>query len=161
MHDLDQQPHVEVDIHEIQQYQEDLTTPATNKLSYLTAPTLERHQQQPQTQQLAQPQQPQTQQPVHQLERRAVAVLLLVPPTVRRLRHPWMARRIAPMVVILHAGPDQQLQQGCGHHHYRISVKPHHGLLTHRRVHLLPRTGPASTSPHHYELSAADDTTYA
>ena len=153
MHDLDQQPHVEVNIHEHRQYQEALTTPAINRLSSLTAPTLER-----------QTQQPRTQQPVHQLERRAVAVLLLVPPTVRRLRHPWMARRIAPMVVILHAGPDQQLQQGCEHHHDHISDKPHqphHGLLTHRRVHLHPPTGPASTSPHHYELSAADGTTFA
>ena len=86
MHDLDQQPHVEVNIHEHQQYQEDLTTPAISRLSYPTAQTLEQHQQLHQHQQ-----QPQTQQPAHRLERRAVAVPMLVPPTVRRHRRPWMA----------------------------------------------------------------------
>ena len=142
MHDLDQQPHVEVNIHEHQQYQEDLTTPVISRLSYLTAQTWEQHQQHQH--------QPQTQQTAHHLERRAAVQLV-----------PWMARRIAPMVVILYAGPDQQLQQGCAHHHDLIGVRPHHGLLTHRRVHLHLPTGPASTSRHHYVHFAAIGTTSA
>ena len=150
MHDLDQQPHVEVDIHETQQHQEDLTTPATNRLSCLTAPILEQHLQQLQTQQ-----------PAHRLERRAAAVLLLVPPTVRRLKRPWMVRRIVPVVVILHAGPDGELLRACGPRQNDMYGRPHPEQLTPRRVHLHPPTGPASTSPHHYELSAADGTTYA
>ena len=142
MHDLDQQPHVEVDIHEHQQYQEDLTTPVISKLSYLTAQTWEQHQQHQH--------QPQTQQTAHHLERRAAVQLV-----------PWMARRIAPMVVILHAGPDQQHPVACVRHHAHTSAVRHHGLLMHRRVHLHPATGPALTLPRHCELSAADGTTSA
>ena len=142
MHDLDQRLHVEVDIHETQQYQEDLTTPVISKLSYLTAQTWEQHQQHQH--------QPQTQQTAHHLERRAAVQLV-----------PWMARRIAPMVVILHAGPDQQHPVACVRHRAHISAVRHHGLLMHRRVHLHPATGPALTLPRHCELSAADGTTSA
>ena len=142
MHDLDQQPHVEVNIHEHQLYQEDLTTPVISKLSYLTAQTWEQHQQHQH--------QPQKQQTAHHLERRAVVQLV-----------PWMARRIAPMVVILHAGPDQQHLVACVRHHAHTSAVRHHGLLMHRRVHLHPATGPALTLPRHCELSAADGTTSA
>ena len=148
MHDLDQQLHVEVDIHETQQYQEDPTTPATSRLSCPTAPTLEQHQQQHQTQHL---QQPQTQQLAHQLERRAAAVLLL----------PWMVRRIAPVAVILHAGPDGELLRACGLRQNDTYGRPHPEQLTPLRVHLHLQTGPASTSPRHYELSAAVGTTFA
>ena len=142
MHDLDQLQYVEVDIHETQQYQEDLTTPVISKLSYLTAQTWEQHQQHQH--------QPQTQQTAHHLERRAAVQLV-----------PWMARRIAPMVVIHHAGPGQQHPVECVRHHAHTSVVRHHGLLMHRRVHLHPATGPALTLPRHCELSAADGTTSA
>ena len=142
MHDLDQLQYVEVDIHEHQQYQEDLTTPVISRLSYLTAQTWEQHQQHQH--------QPQTQQTAHHLERRAAVQLV-----------PWMARRIAPMVVILHAGPDQQHPVACVRHRAHISAVRHHGLPMHRRVHLHPATGPALTSPRHCELSAADGTTSA
>ena len=149
MHDLDRQPHVEVNIHEHQLYQEDLTTPVISKLSYLTAQTWEQHQQHQH--------QPQTQQTAHHLERRAAAQqhqtqLQLVL---------WMARGIAPMVVILRAGPDQQLLLACVRHHAHTSAEQHHGLLMHRRAHLRPATGPALTLPRHCELSAADGTTSA
>ena len=150
MHDLDQQHHhVEVDIHELQQYLEDLMSPVIGKLSYLTAQTWEQHQQHQH--------QPQTQQTAHHLERRAAAQqhqtqLQLVL---------WMARGIAPMVVILRAGPDQQLLLACVRHHAHTSAEQHHGLLMHRRAHLRPATGPALTLPRHCELSAADGTTSA
>lgn len=150
MHDLDQQhQHVEVDIHELQQYLEDLMSPVISKLSYLTAQTWEQHQQHQH--------QPQTQQTAHHLERRAAAQ--------QHQTHlqpvPWMARGIAPMVVILRAGPDQQLLLACVRHHAHTSAEQHHGLLMHRRVHLRPATGPALTLPRHCELSAADGTTSA
>ena len=98
MHDLDQLQYVEVDIHEHQQYQEDLTTPVISKLSYLTAQTWEQHQQHQH--------QPQTQQTAHHLERRAAAQQHQHQPETQLQLVPWMARGIAPMVVILHAGPD-------------------------------------------------------
>ena len=150
MHDLDQQhQHVEVDIHELQQYLEDLMSPVIGKLSYLTAQTWEQHQQHQH--------QPQTQQTAHHLERRAAAQqhqtqLQLVL---------WMARGIAPMVSIPHAGPDQQPPLACVRHHAHTSAVWHHGLLMHRRVHLHPATGLALTLPRHCELSAADGMTSA
>ena len=101
MHELDQQHHVEVDIHEDQLHQAVPTTPATSKLSYLTAQTLEQHQQ------------PQTQQRAHRLERRAAAVQLLVPPKVRRHQRPWMIEGIAPLAVIVRVDPGQQRHHGC------------------------------------------------
>ena len=116
-----------------------------NRLSYLTAQTWEQHQQHQQHQH-----QPQTQQTAHHLERRAVVQLVQ-----------WMARGIAPMVVILRAGPDQQLLLACVRHHAHTSAEQHHGLLMHRRAHLRPATGPALTLPRHCELSAADGTTSA
>ena len=149
MHDLDQQPHVEVNIHEHQQYQEDRTTPVISRLSYLTAQTWEQHQQHQH--------QPQTQQTAHHLERRAAAQQH----QTRLQLVLWMARGIAPMVVILRAGPDQQLLLACVRLHAHTSAEQHHGLLTHRRVHLRPATGPALTLPRHCELSAADGTTSA
>ena len=73
----------------------------------------------------------------------------------------WMVRGIAPMVVILRAGPDQQLLLACVRHHAHTSAEQHHGLLMHRRAPLRPATGPALTLPRHCELSAADGTTSA
>ena len=148
MHELDQQHHVEVHIHEGQLYQAVLTTPATSKLSYLTAQTLEQHQQ-------PQHQQPQTQQRAHRLERRAAAMQLLVLPKVRRHKRPWKIEGIAPVAVIFRVDPGQQLHRGCEHRRGLINGRPHLGLLTRRLAHPHRLTGHASTSPRHFEHSAA------
>ena len=150
--------------HDRLRHQVDLTTPATSKLSYLTAPTLEQHQQQLKHHH----QQPQKQQPQHQdrhraqqLERREAAVLQLVPPMVRRLRHLWRARRALPVAVLSQAVQGQQHHEECEHHHDHTNDKPHLVPLTRRPAHLRRPTGHASTSRHHYVRFAAIGTTSA
>ena len=134
--------HVEVSTHGVQLHQADHTTPATLKLNCLMARILEQHRAQ-------------------LLERRVVAVPLLDPLMVRRRQRPWKREAIALVVTVVRVDPDQQHQRGCEPHRGLISDKLHLGPLTPRLAHRRRPTGPASTSPPHYEHSAADGTTFA
>ena len=139
--------------HDRLRHQVDLTTPATPKLNYQMAQTWEHlklRQQKHQVQQRAQ-----------QLERREAAVLQLVPPMVRRLRHLWRARRALPVAVLSQAVQGQQHHEECEHHHDHINDKPHLVPLTRRPAHLRRPTGHALTSRHHYVHFAAIGTTSA
>ena len=132
--------------HDRLRHQVDLTTPATPKLNYQMAQTWEHHQ--------LRQQKHQVQQRAHQLERREAAVLQLVPPMVRRLRHLWRA-------VLSQAVQGQQHQEECEHHHDHINDKHQLALLTRRREHQPRPTGHASTSRHHYVHFAATGMTSA
>ena len=139
--------------HDRLRHQVDLTTPATPKLNYQMAQTWEHHQ--------LRQQKHQVQQRAHQLERREAAVLQLVPPIVRRLRHLWRARRALPVAVLSQAVQGQQHHEECEHHHDHTNDKSHLVLLTRRREHRPHPTGHASTSRHHYVHFAAIGTTSA
>ena len=89
------------------------------------------------------------------------AVPMLVPPMVRRLQRQWERATIALVVTVVRVDPDQQHHRGCEPHRGLITDRQHHALLMHLLAHRRRQTGHASTSPHHYELSAADGTTYA
>ena len=89
------------------------------------------------------------------------AVPLLVPPMVRRLQRQWKRAAIALAVTVVRVDPDQQHQRGYEPHRGLTSDRLHLVLLTHRLAHRRRLIGHASTSPHHYELSAADGTTFA
>ena len=153
MRELGQRCHDVANTHDRLQHQVDLTTPATLKLNYQMDPTWEHHKHQRQKHQV--------QHRAQQLERREAAVLQLVPPMVRRLRHLWRARRARPVAVLSQAVQGQQHHEECEHHHDHINAKPHLVLLTRRREHQPRPTGPASTSLLHYEHFAATGTTYA
>ena len=153
MRELGQHCHDVELTHDRLRHQVDLTTPATPKLNYQMAQTWEHHQ--------LRQQKHQVQQRAHQLERREAAVLQLVPPMVRRLRHLWRARRALPVAVLSQAVQGQQHHEECEHHHDHINDKHQLALLTRRREHQPRPTGPASTSPRHYEHFAATRTTCA
>ena len=89
------------------------------------------------------------------------AVPMLVLPMVRRLQRQWERATIALGVTVVRVGPGRQHHGGCEPHRGLITDRWHHALLTRPLVHRLQQTGHASTSPHHYELSAADGTTFA
>ena len=98
---------------------------------------------------------------VEQLERREAAMLQLVPPMVRRLQRQWERATIALVVTVVSGDPDQGHHRGCEPHRGLITDRSQHVLLTPPLAHRRQQTGPASTSPHHFELSAADGTTFA
>ena len=133
--------------HDRLRHQVDLTTPATPKLNYQMAQTWEHHQ--------LRQQKHQVQQRAHQLERREAAVLQLVPPRVRRLRHLWRARRALPVAALSQAVQGQQQQEECEPHRGRITDRWHLAPLTRLRAHRRQQTGHASTSRHHYVHFAA------
>ena len=89
------------------------------------------------------------------------AVPMLVLPMVRRLQRQWERATIALVVTVVRVGPDRQHHRGCEPHRGLITDRLHHALLTRLLAPRLQQTGHASTSPHHYELSAADGTTFA
>ena len=89
------------------------------------------------------------------------AVPMLVPPMVRRLQRQWERVTIALVVTVVSVDPGQDHDRGCEPHRGLITDRSQHALLTPLLVHRRQQTGPASTSPHHYELSAADGTTFA
>ena len=153
MRELGQHCHDVELTHDRLRHQVDLTTPATPKLNYQMAQTWEHHQ--------LRQQKHQVQQRAHQLERREAAVLQLVPPMVRRLRHLWRARRALPVTALPQAVEGQQHQEECEPHRGHITDRWHLAPLTRLRAHRRQQTGPVSTSPRHYELSAADGTTFA
>ena len=144
--------------HDRLRHQVDLTTPATLKHNYLMAQTSEQHQKQHQRQHHHQ-QRHQDRHRAHQLERREAAVLQLVPPRVRRHRRLWRAKTTSEALYQTVQG--QQHHEVCEHHHDHINDKHQLALLTRRREHQPRPTGPASTSPRHYEHFAATRTTCA
>ena len=89
------------------------------------------------------------------------AVPLLVPPMVRRLQRQWERATIALVVTVVSGDPDRGHHRGCEPHRGLITDRSQHVLLTPPLAHRRQQTGPASTSPHHFELSAADGTTFA
>ena len=142
MLELDQHIHVEVSTRGTQLHQADPATPVTLKLSCRTAQTWEQHQAQ-------------------LLERRVAAVPPLDPLMVRRRQRPWKREAIALVVTVVRVDPGRQHHQACEPHRGLISDRLHLGPLTPRLALQRRATGHASTSPHHYELSAADGTTFA
>ena len=136
-HDLD-----EASTHEHQPHQDNHTTPVTHKLNCPTALTW-------------------GQQRAQLLGRRVTAVPMLDLPMVRRLQRQWERATIALVVTVVSGDPDQGHHRGCEPHRGLITDRWHHVLLTRPPAHRLQQTGHASTSPRHYELSAADGTTFA
>ena len=134
--EFDQQFHVEAAIRDSQLPQVALTTPATNKLSFQTAPASEHHQHHQQRKQ---------QQDRHQ-ERREAAVPRLVPPIVRPLRHPWRMAGIAPVAVISREGPGPGLHQECELHLELTRGRWPLGPWTRPQAHPRLPTGRALTS---------------
>ena len=90
-----------------------------------------------------------------------MAVPLLDPPMVRRLQRQRERATIALVVTDRRLDPDRELRRGCGPHQNDTYGRPHPAQQTHRQAHRRRPTGPASTSPPHYEHSAADGTTFA
>ena len=136
-HDLD-----EASTHEHQPHQDNHTTPVTHKLNCPTALTW-------------------GQQRAQLLGRRVTAVPMLVPPMVRRLQRQWERATFALIVTGGRGDPGQDRHRGCEPHRGLITDRWRHALQMHRLAHRRRQTGPASTSPRHYELSAADGTTFA
>ena len=136
-HDLD-----EASTHEHQPHQDNHTTPVTHKLNCPTALTW-------------------GQQRAQLLGRRLMAVPLVVLPMARRLQRQWERATFALVVTGVRRDPDQECDRGCEPHRGHITDRWHLAPLTRLRAHRRQQTGPASTSPRHYELSAADGTTFA
>ena len=153
MRELGQHCHDVELTHDRLRHQVDLTTPATPKLNYQMAQTWEHHQ--------LRQQKHQVQQRAHQLERREAAMLQLVLPMVRRLRRQWERATFALVVTGVCRDHGQECDRGCEPHRGHITDRWHLAPLTRLRAHRRQQTGPASTSPRHYELSAADGTTFA
>ena len=136
-HDLD-----EASTHEHQPHQDNHTTPVTHKLNCPTALTW-------------------GQQRAQLLGRRLMAVPLVVLPMARRLQRQWERATIALVVTVRRVDPDRELLRGYGPHRNDMHDRPHPAQQTRRQALRRQPTGPASTSPHHFELSAADGTTFA
>ena len=89
------------------------------------------------------------------------AVPMFVLTKVRRLQRQWERATFALVVTGVRRDRDQECPRGCETHRGLITDGWPHALQMHRLAHRRRQTGPASTSPRHYELSAADGTTFA
>ena len=137
--------------HDRLRHQVDLTTPATPKLNYQMVQTWEPHK--------LRQQKHQVQQRARRLERQGGRVKNLTLP--RRLQRQRERATIALVVTVISVDLDRELRRGCGPHQNDMHGRPHPAQQTHRQARRRRPTGPASTSPRHYEHSAADGTTYA